>query len=160
VLSGLGVWDLDQDGLNDEHDVAVWDEAGRVVAAAKVAAGAETTLIGEFRYAKFEPIPLEAGRTYVIGAHYRTPLKDCHVDGCSAITFFCDDRIQWLNRRRVIADELALPEAADPFAGTFGPNLLLQPADDATPRGSEHYAWVRERGEWKLVRAGMLDKRE
>lgn len=63
----LGVRDWDGGGLVNPHQVGLWDAAGNLLAVTLVTPGEST---GGFRYADLDPVLLDAGRTYVIGATY------------------------------------------------------------------------------------------
>ena len=57
------------DGLFLSHDVAIWDDAGQVVASATVGAGQSGFTVNNWRYADLGfDVLLEEGRTYTIGS--------------------------------------------------------------------------------------------
>lgn len=49
-ISGLGVWDQDQDGLPGQNRVAIWDSLGAIVMDATVQGGASEALADGFRF--------------------------------------------------------------------------------------------------------------
>jgi cysteine-rich repeat protein len=81
-ISALGIYDHANgaggsvgDGLIEAHDVAVWDPQQSTsvpIASVTVPAGSEAELADQFRYAAIPPLFLEAGRNYVLAAHYAT----------------------------------------------------------------------------------------
>ena len=69
VVSALGVWDADTNGLLIAHPVAIWTTTGTLLASNTVPAGTAGTLVGEYRYADLtSSLVLTAGATYRIGA--------------------------------------------------------------------------------------------
>ena len=67
-VSRLGFFDDGGDGLNTDHDVAIYTGAGSLVTSGNVAAGTLATLSGGFRWVDVSPITLNAGQLYVIDA--------------------------------------------------------------------------------------------
>ena len=66
AVVGLGIFDLDDDGLYLSHEIGIW-HSGELVLSTTVPAGTETILIDQFRYIETDPFWLTAGETYVIG---------------------------------------------------------------------------------------------
>jgi hypothetical protein len=75
VVTGLGILDLNKDGLHLKHEVAIWDvdDKKSPVALATVREGQEAALSGVFRFATVERAKLKAGRRYAVVAHYADP---------------------------------------------------------------------------------------
>lgn len=74
VLTSLGVWDHDADGLSDQHQVGIWDSTHTLISQTTVPSGTSGTLVqnstlGGFRFVNVAPTTLTAG-TYVIGAEW------------------------------------------------------------------------------------------
>src|SRR5438552_5018668 len=71
-VTGLGVWDEGQDGLNAAHQVGIWSSAGALMSSVVVPAGTAAPLNGEFRILTLaNPFTLAAGSNYTIGALYQ-----------------------------------------------------------------------------------------
>jgi hypothetical protein len=77
-VTQLGAFDDSQDGLNENHDVGIWNSVGVLQVSATVAAGTVDPLTNQFRYVSVAPVTLGAG-TYYIGALW--------VDGADYNTF-------------------------------------------------------------------------
>jgi len=70
IVTHLGVYDVDGNGLDQVHPVGIWNGANTLVATATVPAGTDATLSAGFRYVPLtEPVTLTAG-VYDLGAHY------------------------------------------------------------------------------------------
>ncbi|MDY7010229.1 MAG: DUF4082 domain-containing protein [Planctomycetota bacterium] len=67
-VTSLGFFDSGLDGLSEPHRVGIWNANEELLAWAQVDAGDDNPLIGHYRYATVEPLTLDAGQTYVIGA--------------------------------------------------------------------------------------------
>lgn len=68
LVTSLGVYDDQSDGLNQSHSVGLWDSGG-LLTSATVPAGIGTVLLGDFRYVPIAPVVLSANTTYRIGAN-------------------------------------------------------------------------------------------
>ena len=74
TITGLGIFDYGSDGLAAEHEVAVWSEAGAMLASASVGISTSDSLssgnsAGQWLYANIAALTLGAG-DYTIGAYY------------------------------------------------------------------------------------------
>jgi len=68
-VTDLGAFDLGEDGLNESHQVGLWDSSNTLLGSVTVPAGTGATLIGEYRYVSLAlPVALSANTTYWIGA--------------------------------------------------------------------------------------------
>jgi hypothetical protein len=76
IVSSLGVWDSNSDGLSFTKPVGLWNSSGTLVASATVPSGTAGTLVGEFRYTPVTPIILSHGQQYTIGAFYSSTDPD------------------------------------------------------------------------------------
>ncbi len=68
IVSSLGFFDYQQDGLGESHEVGIFDNTGTLLTSAVVAAGTASPLVGEFRYTNIMPLTLYAGETYTMAA--------------------------------------------------------------------------------------------
>lgn len=66
VITGLGHYDLDGDGLADPHPVGVFDLNGNLLVWTPVEAGTAGLLRNDYRFTEVEPFALPAGQ-YVLG---------------------------------------------------------------------------------------------
>ena len=123
AVVGLGIFDLDDDGLYLSHEVGIW-HSGELILSATVPSGTEGVLIDQFRYVETGPFWLSAGETYVIGA---TSLGDPYVgnNGSDRIT-----TIPSITYQRTLITEsgagFTLPTSERDFY-LFGPNFLIVP---------------------------------
>lgn len=70
LVTHLGVWDQDQDGLDSAVDVALWTISGDLLRELTIAAGAASPLRGDFRYEPLSvPFTLQPNTDYVLGAY-------------------------------------------------------------------------------------------
>jgi hypothetical protein len=69
TVTALGVFDLNNDGLNTSHTVTIWTSTGTQVVQATVPAGTVGTLIDGFRYVSIFSSTLAAGN-YTIAGFY------------------------------------------------------------------------------------------
>ena len=133
------MWNHERSGLVSDSPVAIWDDAGHVVAGATVPEGDESFAVENFRYTPIEPVELPAGKRYVIAALYTPKTKAGTVLGNVNAT--AAGPIRWVTSRRAQTEELTLPgaEAGDRRAlGSFGPNFLIA-ASDATKKPGTYY---------------------
>ncbi len=67
-VTGLGVYDVNGDGLNVSHAVGIWDSNGNLLASTTVAAGSVAPLDGGFRFSSISTLALTAGSIYFVGS--------------------------------------------------------------------------------------------
>jgi hypothetical protein len=144
-VTELGVWDTDGKGLDDDMPVKLWDEDGKVLAEATLPKGEKAELIERFRYVKIEPVDLEAGKRFIIGARYTLKIKDGTIQGGANLSLAAP--VRWIRHRRAVSDEMTLPklELAAPdrqeLPGSFGPNFRI--ADSEAARGVRQFYRLR-----------------
>lgn len=122
LIMDLGIFDEGQNGLNQAHQVGLWNSAGTLLTSTTIAPGTSAPLDGFFRYESISPIMLSAG-TYTLGAYYPTasaaggdPLA---VENSPIFT----DGVTWLDSK-----QNSWPGFSQPYLGTkfdpgiFGPN--------------------------------------
>lgn len=68
IISSLGVFDYDKDGLGQNHEVGIFDQTGTLLVSAIVQAGTNSRLTGDFRYTDITPLTLNSGVNYTIAA--------------------------------------------------------------------------------------------
>ncbi len=68
VVTHLGTWDNNGDGLSVSHAVGLWDSSGTLLASTTVPSGALGLLEKSFRYESITPLVLTAGQTYYVGS--------------------------------------------------------------------------------------------
>ena len=69
-IDSLGVLDVGGDGLDNAHEVGLWDAVGNQIASVTVLAGTGSTLQDGFRFEAITPVELAAGETFIVAAYY------------------------------------------------------------------------------------------
>jgi len=120
----VGFWDSNGDGLTSDHQVGIWDEAGTLLRSAVVVSS--SSLRGGFRYAGVDPLPLQAGGTYTIGAVQAGGSADAVAT--RVLSLASDPSIRFVQTvigegsGSLVRPTIRRPEQ-DP--GYFGPNFLI-----------------------------------
>ena len=121
-LDGLGVFDDSLDGLNESHDVGLWDNFGNLLASTTVGSGTSGTLIDNFRYNSISPLTIGAG-TYFIGALWLDG-GDNNVFVGQSGTVTTIPQVSYVSASYVAGGSLANPTNTGVGApGYFGPNF-------------------------------------
>lgn len=127
VLS-LGVCNWTEEGLNNSHEVGLWDSQGNLLASTIISAGSNPN---QFVYSSITPVLLEASATYIIGASYighdsdLIGFSDSDNNGSptynSAVTFDAD-------RYDSSLSGLTFPTMTNfpEWLGAFGPNAEIE----------------------------------
>lgn len=144
ILTDLGVWDLDSDGLVANHEVGLWTNDGELLAQTTVRSGTSSLLSASGNASggwRFEPLNspqvLRAGATYVVAAHY--PAGDAvgdlagdsvwgGVDALSSITLLPKPEVELGPHRFHVsgADGLVFPaRQGDFWTALFGANARV-----------------------------------
>jgi Domain of unknown function (DUF4082)/PEP-CTERM motif len=122
----LGVWDQNDDGLLNRHEVGLWASDGALLASAFVGAGAAGILDSGFRFTDISPVLLTAGQTYYVAALFNGPGDDNFVhDPTSVLTA---PQITYDSRRFVPDTALAFPALVGSnifTTGYWGANVRL-----------------------------------
>jgi hypothetical protein len=72
VVSALGFFDYLGDGLEENHEIGIFNATGNLLVYTVVPAGNAVRLDDDFRYVDISPLTLEAGETYTIAAFLTT----------------------------------------------------------------------------------------
>jgi Domain of unknown function (DUF4082) len=133
VLS-LGVCNWNEAGLDNSHEVGLWDSQGNLLTSTTISAGVSTN---QFVYSIVTPVLLEANETYIIGASYighdsdLIGFSDSYNNGSptynSAVTFDA-------NRYDASLSGLTFPTMTDfpEWLGAFGPNAEIEVVPEPT----------------------------
>lgn len=133
MISRLGLFDYQQDGLLEGHQVGVWDSAGNLVSSGTVPGGTTSELEGLMRWVDVDDFFLTPG-TYTVGANYATG------------SYIGGEEIRF-NNSVVLADGVTLIDAMQnnwpgfsrptfttyQNTGTFGPGLDGMPISSLVP---------------------------
>jgi MYXO-CTERM domain-containing protein len=132
LVSALGIWDQNQNGLTNSHTVGLWDNTGNLLAQVSTASGTVDPLTGAFRYVNLAtPVTLNAGMTYVLAATYLNVDLDRVVVNINGNQAAFDPLVLAGNFRQELASGLVFPDANIPPGSVVGPNALFTPV--ATP---------------------------
>jgi hypothetical protein len=85
LVSDLGVYDHNQDGLNGAKTVGIFQKSGFTLLTS-TAVGTSDALDGLFRYKSIAPITLFAGQTYAVAAQFNLADNDFYLAEASAYT--------------------------------------------------------------------------
>lgn len=135
LVTRLGNYDFEADGLVTDHLVRLWTPAGVLLAQATVPAGTAAALDGTFRVVDLAaPVRLEPGQTYVLGAVNPTDgTSDGYVSNSPAqIAPFVAPEATFVQGRRNLGGSTFAGFAPN---GTtrIGPNLTFVLAPAAVP---------------------------
>ena len=84
LVTDLGLWDQNNDGLSVSHVVTIWTSTGTQELQGTIPSGTSATLVNGFRYVSVAPVLLPAG-SYTIGGFISVGSEE-FASGASAIT--------------------------------------------------------------------------
>lgn len=125
TLDALGVYDSDQDGLGQSHDVGVFDAGGTLLAATTVASGTSGTLIDKYRFQSIAGLTLTTGNTYSIGAVWLDGTDGMLFDN-GGISFSPD--VNYVDSNFAAGSTLQNPAFNGGGGGYYGPNFTYTTA--------------------------------
>jgi hypothetical protein len=123
-------------GLDEPHDVGIFDAAGSLIVSATVPAGSNALLVDNFWYVAVPPTVLLNGEVYTIGAYLPPPGNDQIIHTFGAFgpgvvpPIILDPRVTWL---QTVNDYPGGPALAFPtkdllrtkVLGVFGPTFYI-----------------------------------
>jgi hypothetical protein len=133
LITALGFWDNDANGLSVSHDVALWNTSGGLLAQAVVTSGSTPVdsfdgLGGQWLFENLAtPLVLNPG-TYILGADYADS-SDLMRQG--SVSFNPGPDITFVNARFSLNPTAGLDfpdtdDQAPPFYAYFGPNMMME----------------------------------
>jgi hypothetical protein len=129
IVTHMGFWDADQDGLAGLHAVGIWDEDSQMLLASVIVkAGTDSPLTGEWRYEPIAPLPLAAGNKYVIGAYYNPGAPvDNYIANVTSVATSPEVVLTASARDELAGDPnpFTFPNVKGAANGRFGPNFLF-----------------------------------
>lgn len=84
ILSDIGVWNGDADGLTSNHMVGLWDSAGNLLTSGTVSTGGDT--VGDWTYADVSDVTLNVGERYTLGALYNSADGDSYISSPTSMS--------------------------------------------------------------------------
>ena len=132
--------------LLENHDVAIYDASGGVVAAAEVLAGAATDVVassggGGFKYASISPVTLAAGATYRIAGYNNGAVEGFNFASGAIVT--SSDAMFGISAGDPAAAAIDFPDLAVPIGAPgccIGPNFKYVTLD-VTTVADGHELW-------------------
>lgn len=127
-VTSLGFFDSGLDGLSEPHLVGIWGANEELLAWAQIDTGEDNPLIGHYRYATVEPLTLDVGQTYIIGA--TVPLGDSNQVIGEPSTGIGIDTYPYFNvvHESIVEDSrISLVCTSRIFHGQAGPNFTPGP---------------------------------
>lgn len=130
TIDNLGVYDNQQDGLAESHEVGIWNSAGTLLVSTTVGAGTGSTLDGIFRMQDVVDTVLSIGTGYVIGATN----WDVDMLSASAASLVSAPSISFVESRFLYTGgNLLRPTSTIGRLGYFGPSFSLAESYVPTP---------------------------
>ena len=83
ILSDIGIFNGDLDGLTTAHQVGLWDSSGTLLTSG--VAGPGGSVLGSFTYTDVADVVLNPGERYTIGAVYDINDGDSYLSGPSTL---------------------------------------------------------------------------
>jgi len=122
TVTAVGVFDCDDDGLDQGHQVGIWDKATGMTlqATGTIPSGTVGPLVGHARYVPIPAYKLVAGHSYIFAALYPQSSTDCVVFSAE-INF--DPRITFVTGHEASGPGLTFP--LEPVDFRFGPLFLF-----------------------------------
>ena len=126
-VTHLGYFDLGQDGLQESHQVGIWNSEGAILTQGTVVSS--DSLTGNFRFSLVTPATLEAGETYYIGAHSPSGLDAILHSGPAAGPTTFASEISYIGA--VSSTGFSFPGTpAGLNVGVIGPNFQFTPVPE------------------------------
>lgn len=128
TLTLLGLWDDDNDGMDIEHPVGLWEfNSGTLLTSGVISAGTGDLLIDHFRYVDVPDVDLLAGVSYVVG-FYTPSTNDDKMVYASPVGLVVDPAITYVQARYGGNGSLLMPGPSTTTTYCrFGPNFQFVP---------------------------------
>jgi len=133
LVTRLGVFDEEGDGLLDAHPVGIWNwVTHELLVSATVPSGVDAQIVDSFRYVNVPPTILQVDTQFVIGAFYDNPLGDTWFEGGEIDYSASPPEVFFHIDLQLIASEFGFPETIGgngrrDLTGFFGPNFQFVP---------------------------------
>lgn len=127
VLTALGTWDQNSDGLNVDQKIQLWRSSGELLASTTINNSAtqvsSTSNEGSWLFTNVEDTLLSAGN-YLIGVDRLENSGDAFQTNLTSVN--TDSRITWLGGRYAGLDYFGFPDKEVSGTQYFGPNLMIK----------------------------------
>jgi hypothetical protein len=125
ILTGLALFDSDQNGLAESHQIGLWNSAMMLLTSTTVQAGAASPLVDKFRVENVAPVLLAGGGTYFIGALF-TSGSDPNIFPSDAVGFDTAPEVSFLDSQFAVGGTLSFPgSSVSADHAYFGPNFTF-----------------------------------
>ena len=129
TVDGLGYWDDDSDGLDQNHDLGLWTLAGTLLASTTVTNTATPEANGagpgQWLFTDISPLVLGPGNYILAATNIKYDSDKVIISGVVSTIA----GVEWVNSRTDIGPVLVFPSETDEYAGgVLGPNLRLADA--------------------------------
>ena len=131
LVSALGVFDEDLNGLVNNFSVGLWNAGGVLLASANVPNGIAASLTDQFRYVDIVPVTLAGGQNYRLGALYLNG-SDALIWSSTGISGFATDANVTFAGSRFAGGGVLADPTSDGGSGAqyFGPNAIVNPVPE------------------------------
>lgn len=155
-ITGLGVYDSGQDGLNGRAFVGLWDTSGNLLVSTIVGAGTAGTLDNYFRYNSITPYALVAGQHYIVGAFEPDDLATSWNTGQGGSGAVSPHVTVYGDRYSNFNNAFSFPDTTDSTAGAWlGGNVFL-----GTRAVPEPASWAMMLGGFGVVGGALRARRK
>jgi hypothetical protein len=130
-VTSLGIWDFQENGLLNSHEVGIFDTSSSLLVSAIVPSGTSAPLVGPdgFRYVTLDTPFLLSASTYRIGATYSGASDDRQAFNAGPVG--APGFIQYRGGRFISGSALQDPISTAGTSGSiFGPNFQFTPVPE------------------------------
>lgn len=125
IVTDLGVYNNDADGLTSSHQIGIWDSLGNLVSSGT--AGPGGAVVGDWTYTDVADAVLTAGERYTIGAMYSANDGDSYISSPATIGLASEVNPTTNGVFPSIGDlGFVMPTEQSTNLGRFGPNFLFR----------------------------------
>ncbi len=111
LVTELGVYDHDDDGLLEDRQLTLWDNLGGVLANVTIPAGSVSALDDSYRYQPIDPQRLEPDVEYIFADDYREKIE---IIRARSVAFQTDPAVNWFEGRINASGSAAIPQSPLP----------------------------------------------
>ncbi|MBZ0173585.1 MAG: PEP-CTERM sorting domain-containing protein [Phycisphaerales bacterium] len=125
IVTDLGVYNNDADGLTSNHQIGIWDSLGNLMTSGT--AGPGGAVVGDWTYTDVTDATLTAGERYTIGAMYASGDGDSYISSPSSLGLAAEVNATTNGVFPSIGDlGFVMPTEQSTNLGRFGPNFLFR----------------------------------
>ena len=136
LVTDLGLWDEDSDGLQYEHTVTIWDNTTMAVMAQTTVSNIGTTLVDGFRYISLASSVLLLPGDYTIGGYNPPPDFAAELLRRNAATITTASGVTYNGSKTVQGNLFPPGDILNKPNSYFGPNFQFTPVRSVPDAGS------------------------